>query len=145
MTEWRRDSYVISTDCDRLDFDRVHAFLTTSYWSPGISREAVERAARHSLAFGLYSGAEHGRQQVGYARVLSDTVAFAYLLDIFVLEPYRGKGLALWLVETILGHHDLQHVRGWYLRTRDARGLYEKAGFARPSDLERFMYRRGRA
>ena len=143
MAEWRRDSFTISTDCERLDFDRVHAFLSTSYWSPGISREAVERAARHSFVFGLYADAEHGSQQAGYARVLSDTVAFAYLLDVFILEPYRGQGLALWLVQMILGHHDLRHVRSWCLKTRDARGLYEKAGFARPSDLDRFMYRRG--
>lgn len=141
--EWLRDSYTISTDCERLDFDRVHAFLATSYRSPGISLEAVERAARHSFVFGLYADAEHGSQQVGYARVLSDTIALAYLLDVFILEPYRGQGLALWLVQTILGHHDLRHVRSWYLKTRDARGLYEKAGFTRPSDLDRFMYRRG--
>ena len=57
-TTWRRGAHEISTDLARLDFDVVHGFLTTSYWSPGIPRDVVERAARHSLAFGVYDVAE---------------------------------------------------------------------------------------
>lgn len=39
-----RGEYVISTDPQRLDVDAVHAYLTQSYWFPGIPRTIVERA-----------------------------------------------------------------------------------------------------
>jgi GNAT superfamily N-acetyltransferase len=142
--EWRRGAYTISTDRGRLDFGLLHSFLTTSYWSPDITREAVERAASHALVFGLYCVREEGNeQQVGYARVLTDYVILAYILDVFVLEEHRGQGLARWLMETILAHDDFRDVRTWLLKTRDARGLYEKLGFAPPADLDRFLRRSG--
>jgi GNAT superfamily N-acetyltransferase len=142
--ESRRGPYTISTNRSRLDFARIHAFLTTSYWSPGITRNAVERAAHHAFPFGIYlrSGAE-SEQQVGYARVLTDYVALAYILDVFVIEAHRGRGLARWLIETILAHPDLREVRNWQLKTRDAHGLYAKVGFAPPPDRQSFMCRTG--
>src|SRR5579884_4268253 len=142
--EWRRGEFLISTDPARIDVDTVHAFVSRAYWSPGIPRAMVERAARHSMVFGAYHEPANGpMRQVGYARVLTDYTAFASVMDVFVLEEYRGKGLARWLMETIVGHPELQEVRSWLLKTRDAHGLYEKIGFAPPSDPERFMHRTG--
>jgi len=40
--------YVIEEGLSRIDWPRVHGWLTSSYWSPGITFEQVERAARHS-------------------------------------------------------------------------------------------------
>jgi GNAT superfamily N-acetyltransferase len=46
-------------------------------------------------------------------------VAFAYLMDVFVLEEHRGQGLAHWLMETIVSLPELQGVRSWLLKTCD--------------------------
>src|SRR5207302_1352030 len=59
--------------------------------------------------------------------------------DVFVLEPHRGRGLGIWLVETILSHPELSAVR-FVLGTDDAHGLYERFGF-RPLDAARWMER----
>jgi len=48
---------------------------------------------------------------------------------VFVLEDYRGQGLAKWLLATILAHPALQGLRRWMLVTRDAHGLYQQQGF----------------
>ena len=48
---------------------------------------------------------------------------------MFVLESHRGRGLALWLMETIRAHPELQDLRRWVLFTRDAHPLYRKVGF----------------
>jgi GNAT superfamily N-acetyltransferase len=118
--------YEISTDRDRLDLDVVHGFLRTAYWSPGVARETVERSIAHSLPFGLY--APDGAQ-AGFARVVSDFAVFAYLGDVFVLPEHRGRGLAVWLVQTVLAHPDLQTLRRFHLATSDAHSLYERFGF----------------
>jgi GNAT superfamily N-acetyltransferase len=138
--EWERGEYSISTDADRLDIDLIHRFLSEeSYWAPGVKREIVERSIENSLSFGLYRGSG----QVGFARVVTDRAAFAYLADVFVLPGDRGRGLGKWLVETVLSHPDLQNLRRFFLGTADAHSLYERHGF-RPVDPARMMERRGR-
>lgn len=52
--EYQKDEYVISTDKTKLQFDVIHGFLSTSYWSPNVPMEIVKRAAEHSLTFGIY-------------------------------------------------------------------------------------------
>lgn len=121
--------YEISADRSRLDLDAIHTYLSRSYWSPGIPRETVERAAAHSLCFGLY----HRDAQVGFARVVTDRATFGYLADVYVLEAHRGQGLAKALVRSVLAHPDLQGLRRFLLATRDAHGLYRPFGF-RPTD-----------
>ncbi|MBV9772994.1 MAG: GNAT family N-acetyltransferase [Gemmatimonadetes bacterium] len=137
--EWHRDGYTVSTDRDRLDLEVVHGYLTRSYWSPGISEEAVRRAVEHSLPFGLYAG----KRQVGFARVVTDYVKFAYLADVFVLEEFRGAGLGKLLVESVLTHPELQGIWRWSLVTRDAHELYRRFGFREPERPERYMERVG--
>ena len=136
--EWRRGEYLISTDRGRLDVPAIHAFLTAAYWAEGIPIEIVRRSIEHSLAFGLY----HGERQIGFARVVTDYATFAYIGDVFVLEGYRGRGLARWLMEVIAAHPRLQGLRNWLLATRDAHVLYRTVGFAPLAIPERWMVRR---
>jgi GNAT superfamily N-acetyltransferase len=129
IQEWTRGEYTISSDRRRLDVDVIHRFLVDSYWARGRSRERVTQSIEHSLPFGLY----HRDTQVGFARVLTDYVVLAFLADVFVLEPHRGKGLGTWLVEVITTLPELQQIRRWLLGTRDAHALYRKFGFADPT------------
>ena len=130
------NGYEISTDPARLDLDVIHGFLRSAYWSPGVPRPVVETAIRNSLPFGLY--APDGAQ-AGFARAVTDRAVFAYLADVFVLDAHRGKGLGVWLVETVLAHPDLQGLRRISLATADAHGLYERFGFGRIDNTGRFM------
>jgi GNAT superfamily N-acetyltransferase len=126
VREWRRDEYRISTDPALLDYDVLHRFLSVeSYWAAGIPFETMRRAIEHSMPFGLYRGDE----QVGFARLVTDYAVFAYVGDVFVLAPHRGRGLSKWLMETMLSHPDLKGLRRWNLATRDAHGLYRRFGF----------------
>src|ERR1700756_3519662 len=131
----RVNTYDISSDPTRLQPAAIHAYLTRSYWSPGIPKEVVERAIANSLCFGIYLG----EAQVGFARVVTDKASFAYLADVYVLEEHRGQGLSKRLVETILAHPDLQGLRRFMLATRDAHGLYAQFGFTPPARPEYLM------
>jgi GNAT superfamily N-acetyltransferase len=134
---WRKGEYAIDTDPALLDLDVLHRFLSEeAYWSPGVSREVVERSIEHSINFGLYRAGA----QVGFARVVTDRATFAWLADVFVLEEHREAGLGKWLVETVLSHPDLRGLRRWILGTADAHGLYERFGFTPPPN-GRYMVR----
>jgi GNAT superfamily N-acetyltransferase len=135
--EVRRGPFLVTTDRARLDLDVVHAFLRRAYWSPGVPRDTVERAIAGSLAFGLF---EHDRQ-IGFARTITDGATFAYLADVFVLETRRGRGLGVFLMESVMAHPALQGLRRFALATRDAHDLYRRFGFTPLSAPDRFMER----
>ena len=116
----------LSDDPARLDFGAIHGWLSGSYWSPGIERSLVERAAAGSHCLGAY--AEDG-VQVGYARMITDRATFAWLADVFVAEAARGQGLGRRMVAFFLDHPDYAGLRRIQLRTRDAHGVYEALGF----------------
>jgi ribosomal protein S18 acetylase RimI-like enzyme len=118
--------FELDDDPRRVDVDAVHAFISTeSYWGLGRAREPVVRALTGSArVLGLYRDGE----QVGFARAISDGTTLAYLADVYVLGPYRGRGLGLELVREIV-ENSFGEVR-WMLNTADAQGLYEKLGFS---------------
>lgn len=139
VRSWRRpDGVVLSTDPARLDFAVIHALLAASYWSPGVERDRVERAARNSLPYGLY--APDGAQ-IGYARVVTDRATMAYLADVVVDDAWRGRGLGTWMVRTAVEDPDLTDLRRWLLFTRDAHELYSRFGFGPLPDPSRAMVR----
>jgi GNAT superfamily N-acetyltransferase len=135
MHAWYKENCLISTDASLLDVDAIHTFLSRSYWAEGIPKVVVARAVEHSLCFGLYQ--DHA--QIGFARVITDRTAFAYLCDMYVLEAHRGQGLVTWLMECVTSHPDLQGVRRFCLFTKDAHKLYARFGFTPAKNPDRYM------
>ena len=135
LFERRRGDLSISTDPARLDRAAIREFLAQSYWAAGVPQDVVDRSIDGSLSFGLYEGA----RQIGFARVITDRATFAYLADVYVLDPWRGRGLGLWLMESIRAHPDLQNLRRWMLATKDAHALYRRVGYTPLGQPDRFM------
>ncbi len=130
------DGYRLSMDPADLQIAAIHAYLTCSYWSPGIPLATVAKAVLHSLCIGAF--APDGAQ-VGFARLVTDHATFGYLADVYVLEAHRGKGLSRALVETLLALPEVRGFRRLMLATRDAHGVYEKLGFEPVTDPKPFM------
>jgi GNAT superfamily N-acetyltransferase len=127
----------LSDEKTRLDLDRVHGWLASSYWSPGIERALVERAINGSHCLGAY---RHG-EQVGFARAITDHATFAWIADVWVEETVRGSGLGQRLVSWFLDHPDFAGIRRIGLVTADAHGVYEKCGFHGLLRPDRYMER----
>ena len=130
-----KDEYEIDDDPGRVDLDVVQGFLSGSYWAEGVPRGVVERSVANSLNLGLY----HAGTQVGLTRAVTDRATFAWVADVFVLPEHRGRGLAHWMVETLLAHPDLVGLRRWILATSDAHQVYADCGFTPLAAPERFM------
>jgi GNAT superfamily N-acetyltransferase len=129
----------ISTDRERIDRELVHRFLSEqSYWARSRTREENDRIIDASLCFGAY---EDGRQ-VAHARVVTDTVAFGYLGDVFVIPEARGRGIGKALMTAVLAHPAVRELRRFTLVTDDAHGLYEQFGFRALDDVRKWMQRR---
>ena len=123
------DGFELDDDPARVDVDELHRLLSTdAHWAIGRNREVVARLVREaSQVVGLY---RDGRL-LGFCRVVSDGVSFAYLADVYVLPEYRGRGLGVELVREMVENGPYAD-RSWILHTEDAHGLYAKFRFAPP-------------
>jgi GNAT superfamily N-acetyltransferase len=127
--------YRLSFDLADADAAAAHAYLTRSYWSPGIPLETVRRAMAHSLCCSVHDAGG----QVAMARVITDYATHAYVADVYVLEDHQGKGLAQAMMAAVKAHPELQGLRRWMLFTRDAHTLYARFGFEPLAHPERAM------
>ncbi|WP_277969794.1 GNAT family N-acetyltransferase [Sphingomonas echinoides] len=128
---------ILSDDRSLLQIDRIHGWLASSYWSPGIARDLVERAIAGSHPLGAY----RGDVQVGFARMITDHATFAWLADVWVDEAGRGQGLGRRMVSWFLDRPDYAALRRIGLATRDAHGVYETLGFHSLIRADRYMER----
>lgn len=120
-----------------MDFHFVTKLLSEVYWSPGITFEEVKTASDNST---ITAGAflSDGRQ-VGFLRVVSDKVRFAYIMDVVVHSEFRKMGIGQKMVRSVLENEEMKYVYQWVLRTTDAHGVYEKAGFQLIDNPEQWM------
>ncbi len=125
----------ISTDKNKLDVPFVHHFLKDIYWSAPRTLAEVQIAIDNSFCFGIYLD----EKQIGFARVITDYVVFAYVMDVFIAEEHRGKGYSSALIEAMMSETELKGIKIWRLATKDAHFLYEKFGFSSLANPERMM------
>lgn len=125
----------VSTDKDKLNVPFIQHFLKDIYWTAGRTIEQVQRTIDASICFGIYLD----DVQIGFGRVITDYVVFAYVMDVFITEEHRGKGYSSILIDTMMKEPQLQEVKIWRLATRDAQFLYEKFGFKALANPDRMM------
>lgn len=128
--------YRITTKQSEFDIGVIHAYLSQSYWSPGVPRNVVVKAIKNSLCFAVFDDQD---KQIGFARMITDCATFAYLADVYILETHRGQGLSKWLMGEILAHPQLQGLRRIVLATQDAHGLYKQFAFEPLANPQSFM------
>ena len=125
----------VSTDKNKLNVPFIQNFLKDIYWAAGRTMEEVQITIDSSFCFGIYLNEE----QIGFARVITDYVVFAYLMDVFITEEHRGKGYSSILIENMMNEPQLKEVKIWRLATSDAHFLYQKFGFTALANPEKMM------
>lgn len=125
----------VSNDKKKLDIDFIQNFLKDVFWTAGRTIEEVQTTIDASICFGIYID----QKQIGFARVVTDYIVFAYVMDVFVDKTQRGNGYSSILINEMLNEPILKKVKIWRLATRDAHFLYEKFGFKSLACPERMM------
>ncbi|MEX0290796.1 MAG: GNAT family N-acetyltransferase [Flavobacteriaceae bacterium] len=129
--------FSISTDKKRLDLDKIYTFISReTYWGHGRSEKEFQTTVDNSFCFGMYDGQG---EQIGFARVVTDYVVFAYLMDVVIFKPYQGQGFGKALMKAIMEHEALEKIKTFALKTKDAKSLYTKFGFKSLCKSEMWM------
>ena len=108
---------------DGIDWVQVKADLARDDFDNGRSPDALRRSFEQSAHVAI---ASDGDRAVGLARLLSDGVCNAYLLDVWTSSPWRRQGIASALVRLLVEQVPGQHVG---LQTDDAQDFYASLGF----------------
>ena len=132
-----KENFFVSNDKLMLDVKLIHNFLSQeSYWAKNISIDTINITIENSLCFGLFT---KDKEQVGYARVITDYATVAHIVDVFVIREYRALGLSKMLIQNILLYLNDLNLRKIYLFTHDAPELYKKFGFKNSNHPEHYM------
>ena len=112
-----------------IDWAQAKADLAGDDFDNGRSPEALRRSFEQSqhVAF-----ARDEERVFGMARLLSDGVCNAYLLDVWTFSPYRRQGIASTLVRMLMEQVPGQHIG---LQTDDAQAVYASLGFGPQPDF----------
>jgi len=113
----------IDDSLDGIDWERVKNDLAADDFDNGRTPEALNRSFRQSQHVAI---ARDGDRVVGMARLLTDGVSNAYLLDVWTASSYRRQGIASSMVRGLLAEVPGQHVG---LQTDNGQPLYESLGF----------------
>ena len=129
-------SITYKQDLDGVDWVAMKAILLADDFDNGRSPEQLALSFRNSAGACI---AYDGEQIIGTARVLSDGVCNAYVVDVWTHSAHRRQGIARDMLDRLLEGLHGQHV---YLFTDDAVSFYKKLGFTeRGMGMERVIGR----
>jgi ribosomal protein S18 acetylase RimI-like enzyme len=112
-----------TTELGGVDWAQMKAAVAADDFDNGRTAEQLRESFEASYAAVV---AHDGEKIVGTARAISDGVCNAYVVDVWTLSPYRRRGIARRMLETLEARLTGQHV---YLFTDDAADFYRKLGF----------------
>jgi ribosomal protein S18 acetylase RimI-like enzyme len=113
----------IDSSLEGIDWVHAKADLAADDFDNGRSAEALCRSFEQSQHVVF---ARDGEQIIGMARLLSDGVCNAYLVDVWTASAYRRRGIASAMIRHLLEQVPGQHVG---LQTDNAQDLYASLGF----------------
>ncbi|CAG8268811.1 unnamed protein product [Penicillium salamii] len=116
--DWTREGFLISTDKTLLSISAINSAFQQDfiYWTSTFPDETLQQIVNNSFCLGLYKTSPPNSDniarstqnskttnidQIGFARLITDNITFAYLTDLYVLPEYQGLGLGGWLVNCV--------------------------------------------
>lgn len=109
---------------------QLHHLLQQMWWSRERSLDEVLTMLKTSMSFGLIEN--ETQDLVGYARVLTDEIKYAFIFDVMVVEKYRGNGFGKRIVDAVIGHPRLKNIKRFELTcAEDMVPFYEKFSFSK--------------
>lgn len=111
------------TTTDGVDWHEAKADLAADDFDNGRTPQALRRSFESSqhVAF-----ARDGSRVVGMARMLTDGVCNAYVVDVWTHSAYRRQGIASTLMRTLAERVPGQHIG---LQTESAQDFYRSLGY----------------
>jgi len=121
--------FSIVEQLDNRQIQQLYDLFKQMWWANKRTMEEISVMVRNSMSFGVIE--TDTQKLVGYARVLTDEIKYAFIFDVMTVDYYRGKGLGKMLMNAIISHPRLKNVNNFELTCApDMVAFYEKFGFS---------------
>lgn len=117
-----------TTDMNGIDWAQMRQTLIDDNFDNGRTPEQYRLSFQNSYCCVI---AFDDERLVGTARMLSDGVCNAYIVDVWTLTAYRRQGIARQMMQRLESHAQGQHISLW---TERAEGFYTALGYIRNRD-----------
>ncbi|KAH8903433.1 hypothetical protein BR93DRAFT_953180 [Coniochaeta sp. PMI_546] len=154
------EKFLCTTDPNYIQLNALNTALGSDmlWWARAVPEAELRKMVDYSLCIGLYIvddqtadvASPPSYPMIGFARLVTDYVSFAYLTDVYILREHQGKGLGKWMMECLNDVlNSWPELRRFLLLTGDPNAvrLYEKTlgmEVVQPGKLA-FMQRAGPA
>ena len=127
----------VSYDHADVDREKIVRWLSTeSYWAKGRPAEVINASFDNSVTISVLDETE---TFVGFGRMVTDGVTFAWLCDVFVDPERRGEGFGKLVAQGAMDYFQKGEKIFFLLRTNDAHELYRRHGFEEVTGPENWM------
>ena len=134
MKGYRMSEVVYKQDCENVDWNEMREVLIADDFHNGRTNEQYKTSFANSSSVVI---AYADGRIIGTARVLSDGVCNAYVVDVWTLSKFRNQGIASQMMQLLTENLHGQHV---YLQSDDAVDFYYKLGYQdQPKGLSRII------
>ena len=131
--------YQVSNALTEAQVEQLHALYQGEWWTVGRSLADVRTMLEHT-DFVFAIAAPDTQELWAFARVITDRVFKALVLDVIVHPNHRSAGLGSFLMAHILAHPVLSRVRHIELYCLPERAeFYQRLGFTSELGELRFM------
>jgi len=115
----------IYNQINKQETEIIFNWIISTYWGKYIqSFTQFEQALKNSDCYTVYVE----NNIVAFVRVISDQATFGYILDFYIDEYYRNKGIGSKLLDNIISSNKYKGVK-WLLASSKAKNFYIKYGF----------------
>jgi predicted GNAT family N-acyltransferase len=123
------DGYSIQNVMTAEQLVQLHELSQRMWWSIDRTKEDIATMLKHCLPFAVIDN--NTQRLVGFARVLTDEIRYAYIYDVMTDESVRRKGIGKMVMLAILSHTNLSQVKYFELTCApEMSGYYEQLGFS---------------
>ncbi|KAL1891696.1 hypothetical protein Sste5346_007445 [Sporothrix stenoceras] len=107
ITTLHQEYFLCSSDPALIDLDALHDAMSSDllWWCKPLSRPQLVAMVNNSVCLAVYRTeapeSTTPGPMVGFARLITDRVTFAYLTDVYILPAYQRRGLGAWMMRCL--------------------------------------------
>lgn len=121
--------YSIQNAMTSEQLDQLYNLTQQMWWSVGRSKEDITTILKHCLPFALIDNST--QHLVGFARVLTDEIRYAYIYDVMIEKHIRNQGIGKMIMHAILSHPRLSRIKHFELTCApEMTSYYNMFGFS---------------
>lgn len=104
----QHEHFFCSSDPALVQLDALHDVMASDllWWAKPLARPQLVTMVTNSVCLGVYKTDTDGPDgqpgaMIGFGRLVTDRVTFAYLTDVYILPAYQRRGLGAWMMRCL--------------------------------------------